>query len=176
VFVLRPCQRLRSGRIFGNLPIIAWSTGEVTETHVSGGRAFHIILVTMTQDELASLADAWISYQHAPEGSPQRENYSWATDLYGLEYHEPETLWRLILEIHRRDKSVAVQQVLSAGPIENLLVIHGESFIERVEGEARKDPAFAKVLGGVWKNRMSDVIWTRLQTVWDRRGWGGIPE
>lgn len=57
---------------------------------------------------------------------------------YDLEYHEPETLWMLILEIHRRDKSVAVQQVLSAGPIENLLAIHGESFIERIEAESAK--------------------------------------
>jgi hypothetical protein len=141
------------------------SRASYRKSRFSGGRAFHIILVTMTQDELASLADAWISYRHSPEGSAEREKYSWATDLYDLEYHEPETLWLLILEIHRRDKSVAVQQVLSAGPIENLLAIHGESFIERVEAEARKDPAFAKVLGGVWKNRMSDAIWARLQAV-----------
>jgi hypothetical protein len=130
----------------------------------------------MTHDELASLADAWISYRHALDGSGDREKYSWATDLYELEYHEPETLWLLILEIHRRDKSVAVQQVLSAGPIENLLALHGENFIERVEAEAQKDPTFAKVLGGVWKNRMKDAIWDRLQAVWDRRGWDGIPE
>jgi hypothetical protein len=73
----------------------------------------------MTQDELASLADAWISYRHAPEGSTERERYSRATDLYDLD-PEPETLWLLILEIHGRDKSVAVQQALSAGPIENM--------------------------------------------------------
>jgi hypothetical protein len=130
----------------------------------------------MTRNELASLADAWISYRHAPEGSLDREKNSWATDLYNLEYHDPETLWLLILEIHRRDRSSAVQEVLSAGPIENLLALHGEGFIERVEAEARKDPAFAKVLGGVWKNRMSDAIWARLQAVWDRRGWDGIPD
>ena len=93
-----------------------------------------------------------------------------------MEYQEPETLWLLILEIHRKDKSAAVQQVLSAGPIENLLAIHGESFIERVEVEARQDPAFAKVLGGVWNNRINDTIWTRMQAVWDRKGWDGIPE
>ena len=40
----------------------------------------------------------------------------------------------------------------------------------------RKDPAFAEVLGGVWKNSMSDAIWDRLQAVWDRRGWDGISE
>jgi hypothetical protein len=138
--------------------------------------AFRFILVAMTQDELASLADVWISYRHAPEGSLDREKNSWATDLYDLENHDPETLWLLILEIHRRDRSSAVQEVLSAGPIESLLALHGEGFIERVEAEAHKDPAFGKVLGGVWKNRMSDAIWARLQAVWDRRGWDGIPD
>jgi hypothetical protein len=125
----------------------------------------------MTQDELHSLAEAWISYWHAPKGSQEREQHSWAADLTDLEYDDPESLWQLILEIHRRDKSIVIQQVLSAGPIESLLSVHGEGFIDRVEAEARKDPTFAEVLGGVWKNRMSDVTWARLQAVWDRTGW-----
>jgi hypothetical protein len=66
--------------------------------------------------------------------------------------------------------------VLSAGPIEGLLSHFGESYIVRVEEKAREDPAFAKVLGGVWQHTMSDEIWSRLQAVWDRRGWDGIPE
>ena len=53
---------------------------------------------------------------------------------------------------------------------------NGERFINRVEAEARKNPMFAKLLGGVWKNRMTDDIWLRVQAVWDRRGWDGIPE
>ena len=62
----------------------------------------------MTQSELCSLADAWITYWRAPAGSSERETNDWATDLYDLTFDEPETLWLLILEIHRRDKSVAV--------------------------------------------------------------------
>jgi hypothetical protein len=98
------------------------------------------------------------------------------------EEHDPffddksEELWQLILKIHERDHSIAVQQVLSAGPIENLLSKFGERYIERMEDKAHKDPAFAKVLGGVWQSSMSDEIWVRLQAVWDRRRWDGIPE
>jgi hypothetical protein len=88
------------------------------------------------------------------------------TDLYDLEYNEPETLWLLILEIHHRDQSQAIKQVLSAGPIEDLLAKHGETFINRVEAETRKDPLFAKVLGGVWQNSMGDAVWKRVQAVW----------
>ena len=130
----------------------------------------------MDQNELASLADDWIKYWHAPEGSPERKRYADATNLYDLEYNEPETLWLFVLEIHHRDQSVAIQQVLSAGPIEDLLAKHCEIFIDRVEAEARKDPRFAKLLGGVWQNKMSDAVWKRVQAAWDRRGWDGIPE
>jgi hypothetical protein len=139
-------------------------------------RTIPLISEGMNQAELCSLADAWINYWHAPKGSPGREINAWAADLYDLEHNEPEMLWLLILEIHRRDQSAAIQEVLSAGPIEDLLTKHGENFIDRVQAEARKDPLFAKVLGGVWQNRMSDAVWKRLQSVWDRRGWDGIPE
>ena len=128
----------------------------------------------MDQVDLSSLADNWIEYWHGD--SAKRIELSEATNLYDLTYEEPEKLWLLILEIHHRDQSITIQQVLSAGPVEDLLAMHGDTFIERVEAEARRDPQFAKLLGGVWKSTMSDAIWDRLQAVWDRRGWDGIPE
>jgi hypothetical protein len=130
----------------------------------------------MTEQELLAHADAWIRYWHAPEGSTERDESDWATDLYDLTYDDSETLWKLILAIHSKDQSPTIQQVLSAGPVEDLLDKHGADFISRIEIEARRDPAFAKLLGGVWKSGMSEDIWLRLQAVWDRRGWDGIPE
>ena len=128
----------------------------------------------MDQPDLGLLADNRIAYWHGD--SAKRIELSEATDLYDLTYEEPEKLWLLILEIHHRDQSVTIQEVLSAGPVEDLLAKHGDTFIERVEAEARQDPQFARLLGGVWKNTMSDAIWNRLQSVWDRRGWDGVPE
>ena len=128
----------------------------------------------MRQIDLRLLADNWIAYWHG--NSAKRIELSEATDLYDFTYVEPEKLWLLILEIHSRERSIAIQQILSAGPVEDLLAKHGESFIERVEAEARRDPQFAKLLGGVWKSTMSDSVWDRLQAVCDRRGWDGIPE
>jgi hypothetical protein len=130
----------------------------------------------VTSEELSAFADAWIAYWHLPEGSPEKAALHNNADLYDLEYHDPETLWGLILLIHQKDQSMIIDQVLSAGPVENLLNLHGERFIDRVEAEARKDPTFAKVLGGVWQNTMGDHVWQRLQAVWDRRGWDGIAE
>jgi hypothetical protein len=130
----------------------------------------------MTQDAIVKLADAWIRYWQAPEDSAERGDFDLAMKFHDIEYHRPEVLWPMILAIHSRNQSIQIQGVLSAGPLENLLALHGEGFIDRVESEARRDPSFAKLLAGVWKNRMSDEVWQRVQAVWDRRGWDGIPE
>lgn len=130
----------------------------------------------MTQDAIVELADAWILYWQAPEDSAERGDFDLAMKFHGIEYHQPEILWAMILAIHSRDQSIHIQQVLSAGPLENLLALHGEGFIDLVESEAQRDPSFAKLLGGVWKNRMSDEVWQRVQAVRDRRGWDGTPE
>jgi len=131
----------------------------------------------MTQDEISRTADAWLSYWHAPPGSPTRERLYWASDrVRDLLGCEPEELWQFILVVHRKDQSPAIQQVLSAGPLEDLLATYGQIFIERIEREAIADPFFAKLLGGVWKSRISDHVWARVQAVWDRRGWDGTPE
>jgi hypothetical protein len=132
----------------------------------------------MIENTTADLADAWIRYWKAPKGSVEQFENSWATDVSTDLFFDgkSEELWRLILLIHERDQSVKIQQVLSAGPIEDLLSRFGEHYIDRIEEKASKDLAFAKLLGGVWKSEMSDEVWSRLQAVWDRRGWDGIPE
>jgi hypothetical protein len=56
-----------------------------------------------------------------------------------------------------------------------IIALHGEDFTDRVESEARLVPSFAKLLGDVWKNRMSEAILQRVQAVWDRSGWDGVP-
>lgn len=106
-----------------------------------------------------------------------RRKLSWVSDReYDLLHADPESLWMLILAIYHLDQSPQIDQVLSAGPIEDLLAAHGEAFIKRVEAEAKRDPSFAFTLGGVWQNSMTDSVWQRLQRVWDRRGWDGMPK
>lgn len=128
----------------------------------------------MTDTELQALAADWVLYWKSPEDSVARESLRSAADQeYRLVREEPETAWRLILAIHRQDKSSAIQEVLSAGPLEDLLAKHGEAFIEEVEREAKADPTFARLLGGVWRNAMSASVWSRVQAVWNRSGWDG---
>jgi hypothetical protein len=131
----------------------------------------------MTDMELNELARGWIAYQHDRKNEDTWE--AWNRSSHYMDEaveSRPLEAWKMILAIHALDQSLPTQQVLSAGPIEDLLVKHGDVIIPLVEAQAGRDAIFAKLLGGVWKNRMADEIWARVQAVWDRRGWDGIPE
>ncbi len=77
----------------------------------------------------------------------------------------PELQWRFIL------LAIALAQTdeelghIAAGPIEHLLGWHGEQFIARVESEASAAPKFARAMVRVWRYRMSDDIWFRVQAL-----------
>jgi len=121
--------------------------------------------------------DAWIRMTQAGSGSQVYEDNFWAFEvLDDLLSEDPEEGWPTILQILQKDQSPSIMENLSAGPLEDLLARHGPAFIDRVEAEAAHNPAFAKLLGGVWQNRMTDDVWARVQAARDRRGWDGIPE
>lgn len=131
----------------------------------------------MTDPEILELADGWVAYWRAPEDSAEQRALFWATDAEReLVRNRPQEAWKLILAVLAKDDSSEIQEVLSAGPLEDLLADHGESIIATVEAEARANPSFAVLLGGVWQNAMSAEVWARVQAVWDRRGWDGNPE
>jgi len=47
--------------------------------------------------------------------------------------------------------------------LEDYLVAHGETEIERVERLAKHDPSLRDLLAQTWKNSMSDEVWRRVQ-------------
>ena len=61
--------------------------------------------------------------------------------------------------------------LLAAGPLKDLLSTKGTSIIYDVEREARRDRRMAWALGGVWRFKMSDDVWTRVQIAADRSWW-----
>jgi hypothetical protein len=132
-------------------------------------------LPPQTPTEIERLAQAWIALYCTDRGTDEHNSRFWVFSLvYDLQDDAPETVWQFILAVQRLDRRIA--QKLSAGPIEDLLVRHGAAFIDRVEDEARRDPAFAFTLGGVWQNRMTDEVWSRIQAVATYAGWDGNPD
>ena len=110
-------------------------------------------------------------------GTREHDDAFWAFQhMYDLIREQPEVAFGLIVEIWARDDSRKVIQLLSAGPLEDLLTSHGPEYIGRVEEEAERNPRFRQLLGGVWKSAMVDPVWKKVQEIWDRRGWDGIPE
>ena len=120
---------------------------------------------------------AWITMAKSEHGTQEHDGAFWAFQhMYDLIHEQPEVAFGLIVEIWSHDQSHAVVQLLSAGPLEDLLTHHGPDFIGHVEKEAEINPSFRKLLGGVWKNAMPDSVWLKIQEIWDRRGWDGIPD
>src|SRR4029453_10263287 len=118
----------------------------------------------MTGKNRDQIAAAWLTLCNSEIGSPDYDTSFWAFgELYDLVREQPSVAWELILSILERDHGDQVLMNLSAGPLEDLLVEHGESFIDRVEQEAQRDPWFRNLLGGVWKNAIDDRVWARVE-------------
>jgi hypothetical protein len=75
---------------------------------------------------------------------------------------DPEAAWALILEGIRRAPSEQVLGLIGAGALENFLGHHGEAFISRVE-QAAADPRFRAALTHVWRWKMPESIWRRVE-------------
>lgn len=76
---------------------------------------------------------------------------------------QPELVWQAILEVLRRDLTADEKGDLAVSPLEELLYFHGAGFIDRVEQEAKTNPQFNHLLGGVWRSEMPSEIWDRVQ-------------
>jgi len=123
----------------------------------------------MTKAELDSVAEGWIRYQLAAEGSTeQAENWQSVSTVFDIRAGDPNLLWQLILTIHSRNQSDAVRGVLSAGLVEDLLAYHGTAFIEVIEQQANHDPGFGSLLRGVYRRSMSDDLWRRVTEIANR--------
>ena len=78
---------------------------------------------------------------------------------------KPELCFELILRILPlipHDSKNEPFLCLSAGPFEEMMGLHGERFIDRVEHLAAQDPAFKLLLQNVWRHGMTDAVWERL--------------
>lgn len=76
-----------------------------------------------------------------------------------------DELWEFVRQVYRRDLSQEVISILAAGPLEDILAMKGEEYIDQIELLAKNDPKFSYILGGVWKNAMANEVWSRVQAV-----------
>jgi len=116
------------------------------------------------------IVDGYIALRHASKGSPKHDELFWAfNEMCDIVAVDPDRAFKLILMILGKDDSPEVVQILAAGPLEDLLADHGEAMIGKVEAEARKNPKFAFLLGGVWPSSIAKNIWRKVEILRERQ-------
>jgi len=121
--------------------------------------------MSTNDDEIGRLADGWIQYWYATDGSDARGKLSWVSEKeIDLLFEDSEGYWRFILAAYRKDDSPLIRGMLSAGPLEDLLKEYGPAFIDRIEHESERDSSFARLLCGVWLDPTYPV-WDRVEAL-----------
>ena len=114
----------------------------------------------------AELAMAWTTLHETSGQARSDSTLFWAWEaLDEICRRDPERCLAIIAEIVGRSASDIVLANVAAGPLEDLLVRHGQQIVDRVVARARTDPRWRKLLGGVWQNAMDDAVWAKIQLV-----------
>ena len=123
--------------------------------------------MTMNRPNIETWATAYIQ-AYSTERSPTDDHPLWwaiEKAMFVLQEAAAESFWQFILEVVSRHPPEAVIGMLAAGPLEDLIAYAGEGFIDRIETESRRNPAFRYVLNGVWRlgDDTTDHIWARVE-------------
>jgi hypothetical protein len=116
----------------------------------------------------ADLVDAYLAWVHVATefgvDSQASRPMHWASDeLRKAVDEDPRRALRVItaaVAAAPNDRDLAL---IAAGPLEDLLCLHGVQVIDDVERLAANDDRFRRALSGVWgDNRMVPAVWARV--------------
>jgi hypothetical protein len=118
----------------------------------------------MSPEDIEAWASAFVAFQQDPDRSRENHPLFWAAEQFMLpsQSASAEDCWAAILAILSRNPPDSVIGMLAAGPLEDLIHEAGPQFIDRIELQSRRDPAFRHLLGGVWESSTPD-IWVRVE-------------
>jgi hypothetical protein len=80
------------------------------------------------------------------------DEWAWNAVEHIVRGHSAEAAWDLVVGLVRRAPDAQLGQV-AAGPLEDMINVHGPGLVEWIEGESRRDPRFKEALGRVWLSR-----------------------
>jgi hypothetical protein len=116
--------------------------------------------------EAERIAMAYVANRRAV--GPDKQSHFWAFEkVCDFIYDdEPENAWNVLVTLTSLPGNTSEDiAYIAAGPAEDLLCHYGDAFIGRFEEMAQKEPAFRRLLGGVWKRTMHDNVWERVLAV-----------
>lgn len=118
-----------------------------------------------SEDAIKKFIEAWMKYMKI-RTDPSRNTRTFRKAIEQGEHprayissreeeyikNEPETAWRIILELIEKSKSNIMLSMIAARPPENLLNGYPDKFIMLVEEQERKNVQFRECLKGVWQS------------------------
>lgn len=122
----------------------------------------------MNDQAVRYLALSWRAYAELSARlgieSYEAELIEWAyDDLDKLVVQSPETALKVILEVLEVCKNERSLNNLAAGPLENLLVNHGQNVVDEFIQRASNNQNFYGLLQRVWCGRMDEDVRLKLE-------------
>jgi tetratricopeptide (TPR) repeat protein len=120
-----------------------------------------------------AFAKAWIAELRQPpsDGKPSGDDQRVGQSVVQMNFTATaECQWKFILAAVKHAESDDELGHVAAGPVEHLLSTHGQEYIGLVEQQAATVPKFGRMMKGVWRQGMSDDVWSRVCEVQCRMG------
>lgn len=116
----------------------------------------------MAVENLDVWVDAYISVYDSDDSLDEEHPCYWAIEKFAdLEADSPELCWQVIRKIVERQPVHRVLANLAAGPLEELVELHGPQYIDRIEKEAQSNSDFRVLLRELWETT-NESIWSRI--------------
>ncbi len=109
---------------------------------------------------------SWMTIQDSLAGTEPYESNFWAhEELENMCETEPTDAWEVILALVDKAKSDALLQAIGAGPLADLMTLHGEDYISRVEREAASNARFRRAMAGAWLDSDATPVWKKFYDI-----------
>ena len=119
----------------------------------------------LSADDVRKLVTAYVARYASAETGGDNSSLWVFEEVSALTLKQPADAFTFIVEALKQELSDFCMANLAAGPLEDLLALHGGTVIDWVEIEAKRNPAFDDLLGGVSLGRLSPPTAERVAAV-----------
>jgi hypothetical protein len=113
----------------------------------------------LSASEISLLAAKWM--EQCVDGTPK-----WTPEMEAVDdavRNQPDVAWSIILELVAQSRDDNALSNVAAGPLEDLLALHGEAVIASIESEASRNRDLRRCLQLVWgESRIAQDVFQRF--------------
>lgn len=115
-----------------------------------------------------SISDLAAAYHRYGATRADADFWAWERVTEIVRGPAAELAWELVTSLVRSTVDERLEYV-GAGPVEDLVCIHGVTLIDWIEGESRRDPRFREALASIWlvAEEIPHDVLSRLQAATD---------